>query len=144
MCALMVVSILMQVFRQMCLLFYNILSNIRSKSLVWPSRAFGSIGTTRPGIMLLNLLHPFVNGQVPSSLAGWLPKQCTIMLLDIHGVLQWQKPSFGRYKYNVNSSFSHVLNKVGIGMCIPDEKGDLCFPKQNGWLHFLMWTWGRF
>ena len=72
-------SIMMQIFRLMCLLFYNIWISSKSKSLVWPSGVFRNIGTTRSWIISLN---PFVNGKIPSSLVGWVPKPCTFMLLD--------------------------------------------------------------
>ncbi|CAJ2637029.1 unnamed protein product [Trifolium pratense] len=35
----------------------------------------------------------------------------------------WVKPSHGRYKCNVDASFSLAHNKVGIGMCIRDDHG---------------------
>ncbi|CAJ2647435.1 unnamed protein product [Trifolium pratense] len=35
----------------------------------------------------------------------------------------WVKPSHGRYKCNVDASFSLTHNKVGIGMCIRDDHG---------------------
>ncbi|PNY01281.1 cytochrome p450 [Trifolium pratense] len=35
----------------------------------------------------------------------------------------WIKPSIGRYKCNVDASFSYLHNKVGIGMCIRDDQG---------------------
>ena len=37
--------------------------------------------------------------------------------------VQQNKPSPGRYKCNVDASFSNSLNKVGIGVCIRDEEG---------------------
>lgn len=75
-------SILMHVFRLMCLLSYNILINIRNKYFVWPSVVFGSIRTRFPRVILLIQLYVFVNKHVPSSLPGWMPKPCAIMLLD--------------------------------------------------------------
>jgi ribonuclease HI len=36
---------------------------------------------------------------------------------------KWSKPSIGRYKCNIDASFSHSTNKVGIGICIRDEHG---------------------
>jgi hypothetical protein len=36
---------------------------------------------------------------------------------------EWTKPSPGRFKCNVDASFSHSLNKVGIGICIRDDHG---------------------
>jgi hypothetical protein len=37
--------------------------------------------------------------------------------------LRWLKSSPDRFKYNVNAFFSHALNRVGISMCIRDDKG---------------------
>jgi hypothetical protein len=37
---------------------------------------------------------------------------------------RWIKPAYGRYKCNIDASFSLVLNKVGIGMCIRDNQGN--------------------
>jgi ribonuclease HI len=37
--------------------------------------------------------------------------------------IHWEKPSRGRYKCNIDASFSHTRNKVGIGMCIRDDHG---------------------
>jgi len=56
---------------------------------------------------------------------------------NIHGVLQWQKPSSIRYKCNVYAPFSHALSKVGIGMCIRDEKGRFVLAKTE-WLAPLL------
>jgi ribonuclease HI len=36
---------------------------------------------------------------------------------------RWSKPSIGRYKCNIDASFSHTDNKVGIGICIRDDNG---------------------
>jgi hypothetical protein len=38
---------------------------------------------------------------------------------------RWQKPHTGRYKCNIDASFSVQQNKVGIGMCIRDDQGHL-------------------
>jgi hypothetical protein len=35
----------------------------------------------------------------------------------------WVKPNSGRYKCNVDASFSFNRNKVGLGMCIRDDHG---------------------
>jgi len=37
--------------------------------------------------------------------------------------ISWQQPSRGRVKCNVDASFSDVLNRTGIGLCICDEDG---------------------
>ena len=36
----------------------------------------------------------------------------------------WQKPTRGRFKCNVDASFSVHLNVVGYGMCIRDDRGN--------------------
>ncbi|KEH43061.1 hypothetical protein MTR_1g081930 [Medicago truncatula] len=45
------------------------------------------------------------------------------------GEIHWQKPSLGRYKCNVDASFSHVLNRVRFGMCVRDEEGRFVLTK---------------
>ena len=37
---------------------------------------------------------------------------------------KWRKPWSGRYKCNVDRSFSNSSNKVGLGMCIRDSEGN--------------------
>jgi len=36
---------------------------------------------------------------------------------------RWKKLALGRYKYNIDASFSTSLNKVGLGMCLRDDDG---------------------
>ncbi|MCH98722.1 ribonuclease H protein, partial [Trifolium medium] len=36
---------------------------------------------------------------------------------------KWARPSLGRYKCNIDASFSSGLNRVGIGTCIRDDQG---------------------
>ncbi|XP_024634702.1 uncharacterized protein [Medicago truncatula] len=44
---------------------------------------------------------------------------------NTHGVIDtWEKPSPGRFKCNVDASFSTTLNKVGFGACIRDAEGN--------------------
>jgi ribonuclease HI len=38
--------------------------------------------------------------------------------------LKCRKPSRGRYKCNIDASFSNTNNKVGFGMCIRDSDGN--------------------
>src|SRR4030065_2026083 len=54
-----------------------------------------------------------------------------------HGDLKWYKPSPGRYKCNVDASFSHSFNRVGLGMCIRDDKGCFVLAKTE-WLSPLL------
>ncbi|MCH98629.1 ribonuclease H protein, partial [Trifolium medium] len=42
---------------------------------------------------------------------------------------RWSKPSMGRYKCNIDASFSPGLNKVGIGTCIRDNQGSFVLAK---------------
>ncbi|XP_045831441.1 uncharacterized protein LOC123922796 [Trifolium pratense] len=42
---------------------------------------------------------------------------------------RWQKPHTGRYKCNIDASFSVRQNKVGIGMCIRDDQGQFVLAK---------------
>jgi hypothetical protein len=44
-------------------------------------------------------------------------------------VSNWIKPSLGRYKCNIDASFSPGLNKVGIDTCIRDDQGNLVLAK---------------
>ncbi|GAU29382.1 hypothetical protein TSUD_31890 [Trifolium subterraneum] len=43
--------------------------------------------------------------------------------------LKWTKPSLGRYKCNIDASFSSDLDKVGIGTCIRDDQGRFVLAK---------------
>jgi len=36
---------------------------------------------------------------------------------------RWRKPTPGRYKCNIDASFSTSLNMVGLGMCLRDDDG---------------------
>jgi ribonuclease HI len=38
--------------------------------------------------------------------------------------LRWRKPSSGRYKCNIDASFPHNSNRIGLGMCIRDSDGN--------------------
>ena len=50
----------------------------------------------------------------------------------IHGpVSKWTKPTYGRYKCNIEASFSDSLNMVGIGICIRDDQGDFVMAKTD-------------
>jgi len=48
-----------------------------------------------------------------------------------HGNICWRKPNTGRYKCNIDASFSKHLNKVGLGMCIRDEHGTFVLAKTD-------------
>jgi len=39
-------------------------------------------------------------------------------------ISKWSKPSVGRFKCNVDASFSTSLNKLGFGACIRDANGN--------------------
>jgi len=45
--------------------------------------------------------------------------------------VKWVKPSVGRFKCNIDASFSESLNMVGIGMCIRDENDIFVLAKQE-------------
>jgi ribonuclease HI len=45
----------------------------------------------------------------------------------------WTKPNAGRFKCNIDASFSTNHNKVGIGMCIRDDQGRFVLAKTE-WL----------
>jgi len=44
-------------------------------------------------------------------------------------MLGWQAPAHGRFKCNMDASFSHQLNRTEIGICIRDEKGTFVLVK---------------
>jgi ribonuclease HI len=46
-------------------------------------------------------------------------------------IAKWVKPIPGRFKCNIDASFSEVSNMVGIGMCIRDENGTFVLAKQE-------------
>lgn len=48
-------------------------------------------------------------------------KMCTRQAT--RAIKNWTKPSPGRYKCNIDTSFSDSLDKVGIGICIRDDEG---------------------
>jgi hypothetical protein len=56
-------------------------------------------------------------------------------------VSNWIKPSLGRYKCNIDASFSLGLNKVGIGSVSEMTKETLSSPKRSGFLLFAPWNW---
>ncbi|CAJ2641086.1 unnamed protein product [Trifolium pratense] len=50
---------------------------------------------------------------------------------------RWSKPSIGRYKCNIDASFSTILNKVGIGVCVRDDQGSFVLAKTE-WFSPIM------
>jgi hypothetical protein len=46
-----------------------------------------------------------------------------------NSAIHWSKPPIGRYKCNIDASFSKQQNKVGIGMCIRDDPGRFVLAK---------------
>lgn len=45
------------------------------------------------------------------------------------GQNRWQKPQPGRYKCNIDATFSAQYNRTGIGMCLRDEHGAFVLAK---------------
>jgi hypothetical protein len=43
--------------------------------------------------------------------------------------IRWKKPEAGRYKCNVDASFSHHRNRVGFDMCNRDDEGGFVLAK---------------
>jgi len=41
-----------------------------------------------------------------------------------HDATRWTKPALGRFKCNVDATFSNSLNRVGLGACIRDADGN--------------------
>ncbi|XP_024634419.1 uncharacterized protein [Medicago truncatula] len=57
---------------------------------------------------------------------------------NTHGVIDsWEKPSPGRFKCNVDASFSTTLNKVGFGACIRDAEGNFVIAR-TAWTTLLL------
>lgn len=42
---------------------------------------------------------------------------------------KWTKSTIGRYKCNIDASFSSSLNMVGLGMCIRNDVGEFVLAK---------------
>lgn len=50
----------------------------------------------------------------------------------IHGhVIEWMKPTYDRYKCNINGFFYDSLNMVGIDICIRYDQGEFVMAKAN-------------
>ncbi|MCH90443.1 cytochrome P450, partial [Trifolium medium] len=49
----------------------------------------------------------------------------------------WFKPSLGRYKCNIDATFSILHNKVRIGMCIRKDKGQFVAARKE-WIEPIM------
>ncbi|AET02267.1 hypothetical protein MTR_8g038340 [Medicago truncatula] len=68
---------------------------------------------------------------------------CANCVKGIHptsqGDLQWHKPSPSRYKCNVDASFSHSFNQVGLRLCIRDDEGRFVLVKTE-WLTPLLYV----
>ncbi|KAK2399142.1 hypothetical protein QL285_049000 [Trifolium repens] len=60
----------------------------------------------------------------------------TSQLIQQH--INWEKPSRGRYKCNIDASFSPTRNKVGICMCIRDDHGRYVAAKTEWLSPYLM------
>ncbi|RHN44999.1 hypothetical protein MtrunA17_Chr7g0225511 [Medicago truncatula] len=43
----------------------------------------------------------------------------------------WKKSANGRYKCNIDASFSTSLNRVRLGMCLRDDSGDFALAKKD-------------
>jgi hypothetical protein len=43
----------------------------------------------------------------------------------------WKKSANGRYKCNIDASFSTSLNRVRLGMCLRDDSGDFVLAKTH-------------
>jgi len=46
-------------------------------------------------------------------------------------VVEWMKPTYGRYKCNIDASFSSSLNMVGIRICLRDDMGEFVCAKTD-------------
>ncbi|PNX86190.1 cytochrome p450, partial [Trifolium pratense] len=43
--------------------------------------------------------------------------------------IKWEKPGRGRYKCNIDASFSTQRNRVGLGICIREDEGRFVLAK---------------
>ena len=43
--------------------------------------------------------------------------------------IEWKKPTYGRYKCNIDTSLFDPLNMVGIGICIRDDQDEFVIAK---------------
>jgi len=57
--------------------------------------------------------------------------------------IRWRKPRSGKFKCNIDVSFSNSSNKVGLGMCIRDSAWNHVCSKLCGSLHCVQLTLGR-
>jgi len=46
-------------------------------------------------------------------------------------VVEWSKSAYGRYKCNINASFSSSMHMVGIGICFRDDMGEFISAKTD-------------
>ena len=79
--------------------------------------------------------NAFVLSRAKDSLHEWKLarnlQQTDFVPRQQHGNIYWTKPNAGRYKCNIDASFSKHLNKVGLGMCIRDEHGAFVLAKTD-------------
>lgn len=68
--------------------------------------------------------HMFVLERARTMLQDWRAeksyRQRPSRMPNIIDNSKWKKPAEGRYKCNIDASFSRHLNKVGIGICLRD------------------------
>jgi len=53
-------------------------------------------------------------------------------------MIRWERPARGRYKYNIDASFSSSLDRVGIRVCVRDDAGDFVSAQLSGFLLYVM------
>jgi len=58
-----------------------------------------------------------------------LSPNATTSISPVAAMVQWKKPSVGRYKCNVYTAFSSSFNRTGIVICIRDEEGTFVLAK---------------
>jgi len=57
--------------------------------------------------------------------------------LSLEGNVKWIKPAKGRFKCNIDGSFSQHFNRAGIRVCIRDDTDTFVLAKSNGLLQFV-------
>ncbi|PNY10976.1 cytochrome p450 [Trifolium pratense] len=77
-------------------------------------------------------------------ITSWRNAQQLCSLTHVMQLVQqqtyWSKPRIGRYKCNIDASFSMPHNKVGVGMCIRDDKGQFVAARTE-WIEPTEWRW---
>jgi len=78
---------------------------------------------------LANLSLPAATAAVTTGSAAHLSPNAATSSSPAAAMVRWKKSSVGRYKCNVDATFSSSFNRTGIGICIRDEEGTFVLAK---------------